>query len=291
MSLIIFYPSIFCCCIIHLATSCEELTHWKRLWCWEGLGTWGEGEDRGWDGWMASLTRWTWVWVNSGSWWWTGRPGVLWFMGSQRIRHDWATELNWTESHFGLKDSLWRVFKILAIICWVRFGYMYLFKWSSELNSPIPVHFSLLIPRMLTFTLAISCLITSNLPWFMDLIFHVPMQYCSLQHRTLLLSPVTSTAGYCSRYGSIPSFFLELFLHWSPVAYWVPTDMGSFSFSILSFCLFIHHQMVKTEIILIIFFAAKDGEALYSQQKQDQELNVAEIMNSLLPNSDLNWRK
>ena len=48
------------------------------------------------DGWMASLTRWTWVWVNSGSWWWTGRPGVLWFMGSQRVGHDWATELNWT---------------------------------------------------------------------------------------------------------------------------------------------------------------------------------------------------
>ena len=74
-----------------------ELTHWKRLWCWEGLGAGGEGDDRGWDGWMASLTRWTWVWVNSGSWWWTGRPGVLRFMGSQRVRHDWATELNWTE--------------------------------------------------------------------------------------------------------------------------------------------------------------------------------------------------
>ena len=50
-----------------------------------------------WNGWMASLTRWTWVWVNSGSWWWTGRPGVLQLMGSQRVRHDWATELNWTE--------------------------------------------------------------------------------------------------------------------------------------------------------------------------------------------------
>ena len=57
-----------------LATSCEELTHWKRLWCLEGLGAGGEGDDRGWDGWMASLTRWTWVWVNSGRWWWTGRP-------------------------------------------------------------------------------------------------------------------------------------------------------------------------------------------------------------------------
>jgi len=61
------------------------------------LGAGGEGDDRGWDGWMASLTRWTWVWVKSGSWWWTGRPGVLWFMGSQRIGHDWGTELNWTD--------------------------------------------------------------------------------------------------------------------------------------------------------------------------------------------------
>ena len=78
-------------------TSCEELTHWKRLWCWKGLGAGGEGDDRGWDSWMASLTWWTWIWVNSGSWWWTGRPGVLQFMRSQRVRHDWAAELNWTE--------------------------------------------------------------------------------------------------------------------------------------------------------------------------------------------------
>ena len=92
---------------------------------------------------------------------------------------------------------------------------------------------------MSLFILAISCLTTSNLPWFMDLTFQVPMQYCSLQHRTLLLSPVTSTAGYCFCFGSIPSFFLELFLHWSPVAYWAPTDLWSSSFSILSFCLFI----------------------------------------------------
>ena len=67
----------------------------KRLWCWEGLGAGGEGDDRGWDGWMASLTQWTWIWVNSGSWWWTGRPGVLQFMGLQRVGHDWVTELNW----------------------------------------------------------------------------------------------------------------------------------------------------------------------------------------------------
>ena len=81
-----------------LATWCEELTYWKRPWCCEGLWAGGEGDDRGWDGWMASSTRWAWVWVNSRSWWWTGRPGVLRFMGSQRVRHDWATELNWNMS-------------------------------------------------------------------------------------------------------------------------------------------------------------------------------------------------
>ena len=92
---------------------------------------------------------------------------------------------------------------------------------------------------MSMFTLVISCLTTSNLPWFMDLTFQVPMQYCSLQHRTLLLSPVPPTNGFCFCFGSIPSFFLKLFLHWYPVAYWAPTDLGSSSFSVLSFCLFI----------------------------------------------------
>ena len=67
----------------------------ERPCCWERLKAGGEGANRGWDGWMASLTEWTWVWVNSGSWWWTGRPGVLQFMGSERVGHDWATELNW----------------------------------------------------------------------------------------------------------------------------------------------------------------------------------------------------
>ena len=88
------------------ATSCKELTHWKRLWCWEGLRAGGEGDNRGWDGWMASPTQCAWVWVNSGSWWWTGRPGVLPFMGLQRVGHDWTTELNWIESftHKRLKN-------------------------------------------------------------------------------------------------------------------------------------------------------------------------------------------
>ena len=65
----------------------------------ERLKVGGEGDDRGWDGWMALLTQWTWVWVNSGSWWWTGRPDVLQSMGSQRVGHDWVTELNWTDRH------------------------------------------------------------------------------------------------------------------------------------------------------------------------------------------------
>ena len=79
-----------------------------RLWCWEGLGARGEGDDRGWDGRMALPTRWTWVWVNSGSWWWTGRPSMLWFMGLQIVRHDWATELNWTEKRRTEGGCVWR---------------------------------------------------------------------------------------------------------------------------------------------------------------------------------------
>ena len=79
-----------------LATWCEELTHLKRPQCWERLRAGGEGDNRGWDGWVASPIQWTWVWVNSGCWWWTGRPGMLLFMGSKRVGHEWATELNST---------------------------------------------------------------------------------------------------------------------------------------------------------------------------------------------------
>ena len=105
---------------------------------------------------------------------------------------------------------------------------------------------------MLMFILAISCLTASNLPWFLDLTFPVPMHYCSLQHRTLLLSLVPSTSGSCFCFGSIPSFFLQLFLHWSPVAYWAPTSLGSSSFSVLSFCLFNYSwgsQDKNTEVV------------------------------------------
>ena len=82
-----------------LATWCEELTHSKRPYCWERLKAGGEGDDRGWDGWMASPTQRTWVWVDSGSWQWTGRPDMLHSMGLQRVRHYCVTELNWTESY------------------------------------------------------------------------------------------------------------------------------------------------------------------------------------------------
>ena len=77
-----------------LTTWCKELTPWKRCWCWERLKAGGEGDNWWWDGWMASLTWWTWVWASSGSWWWTGKSGVLQSMELQRVRYDWATELN-----------------------------------------------------------------------------------------------------------------------------------------------------------------------------------------------------
>ena len=84
---------------------------WKRPWCWERLRAGGEGEDRGWDGWIASPTQWTWLWVNSGSWWWTGRPDALQSMGLQRVGHDWVTELNWLRWRlsFSLNSGVWIV--------------------------------------------------------------------------------------------------------------------------------------------------------------------------------------
>ena len=95
----------------HLTRRVDSL---EKILMLGGIGAGGEGDDRGWDGWMASLTRWTWVWVNSGSWWWTGRPGVLQFTESQRVRHDWATELNWTEQ----VSLRWTIsFSKLAVRC------------------------------------------------------------------------------------------------------------------------------------------------------------------------------
>ena len=117
--------------------------------CWEGLGAAGEGEDRGWDGRMASLTRWTWVSVNSGSWWWTGRPGVLRFTGSQRVRHDWATDLIWSEvqsidiperiNHF----NLWPI--LFLVICIVDMKLYKLFVCFGD-ESLVDIFFGKLFP-------------------------------------------------------------------------------------------------------------------------------------------------
>ena len=101
----------FCCCHFSmntLATWCKDLTHLKRPWYWERLKAGGEGDDRGWDGWMASLTPGTWVWVNSGSWWWTGKPGMLQVHG---VTKSWTWLSNWTEL-----ISVWSSLHS----CWVR---------------------------------------------------------------------------------------------------------------------------------------------------------------------------
>ena len=84
-------------------------TRWKRPWFWERLKGRRRSDDRGWDGWMASQTRWTWVWASSRSWWWTGKPGILQSMGSQSFRHDWTTELTWTRPQLiGKKQVCWQ---------------------------------------------------------------------------------------------------------------------------------------------------------------------------------------
>ena len=130
---------------------------------------------------------------------------------------------------------------------------------------------------MSMFTLAISCLTAFNLPWFMDLTLQVPMQYCSLQHRTLLLSPVPSTTGCCFCSGSIPSFFLELSLHWSPVAYWAPTDLGSSPFNILSFLPF-HtvHGALKARILKWFATGPQWYKTRNQQHKESWRLHTVE---------------
>ena len=101
----------------------EELTHLKRLWWQERMKEGGERDNTGWDGWMASLTQWTWLWVNSGSWWWTGRPSVLQSMVLQRVRHDWVTELTKTSrkalflspSDVGVRSFLYPFYTLIKL--------------------------------------------------------------------------------------------------------------------------------------------------------------------------------
>ena len=112
-----------------LATWCKELIHWKRPWCWKRLKEGGEGDDRGWDGWMASPTQWSWVWVSSRSWWWTGRPGVLQSMGLQGVGHDWTTELNWPESVVHTQILLSNV-------------WLFVISWTVAHQAPLSMEFS-----------------------------------------------------------------------------------------------------------------------------------------------------
>ena len=104
-----------------------------------GVGGRRRRDDRGWDGWMASLTQWTWVWVNSGSWWWTGRPDVLWFMGSQRVGHDWVTELNWTELN---------VAKLVKNLPAVQETWVWSLEWEDPLEKKMATHSSILAWRI-----------------------------------------------------------------------------------------------------------------------------------------------
>ena len=119
-----------------LATWCEELTHWKRPWCWDRLKAGGEGDNRGRDGWMASPTRWTWVWASSGRWWRTGKPGALQSMGSQsqtRLR-DW-TELNWGLNAVSPLTGIWPWTSVSIPLKWSRYTHGREFahvKWNNR---------------------------------------------------------------------------------------------------------------------------------------------------------------
>ena len=121
-----------------LPTWCEELTHWLRPWCWARLKAGGEEDDRGWDGWMASPTRWTWVWASSGSWWWAGKPGMVQSMGLQRVRHEWATELNWIFHgidiwHFVYPLIDWSAFRFLFFLLWIMLLWTFVHRFLCEL--------------------------------------------------------------------------------------------------------------------------------------------------------------
>ena len=103
-----------------------KLTHLKRPWCWERLKAGGEGDSRGWDGWMASPTQWTWVWVSFRSWWWTGKPSVLQFMRLQRVGYDWVTELNWTSHE-----------KMAELVSWEKSGIILVRRKLKRINHPL----------------------------------------------------------------------------------------------------------------------------------------------------------
>jgi len=169
------------------------LTRWKRLWCWEGLGAGGEGDERGWDGWMASPTQWTWVGVNSGSWWWTGRPGVLRFMGSQKVGHDWATELK-------------RV--ILPLIWSLRCCYKLWHFWSSVRSwlYELSMHARIVVS-------SISCpLISGSIPnWDSSLPQIFSVRTVAIELRTVISRLLLFLFGDLNSFGSLLKLFRIMF--------------------------------------------------------------------------------
>ena len=123
----------------HLMWRADSL---KKTLMLGGIGGRRRGDDRGWDGWMASLTRWMWIWVNSGSWWWTGRPGVLWFIKSQRVGHDWATELNWTEFDLDIQGTLKNLLQFsffVASFSVLVLGWLWPHRMSLEVYLPLQI--------------------------------------------------------------------------------------------------------------------------------------------------------
>ena len=134
------------------------------------------------------------------------------------------------------------------------------------------------------FTLSISCLTTSKLPWFMGLTVQVPMQFCSLKHRSLSPTPVTSTTGCCYCFDTVSSFFIELVLHWPPVAYWAPTNLGSSSFSVLPFLPYkkwsSHHRVNR--VWIAVHGCNLKNDRIVSVHFQDKPFNITVIQVSAL---------
>ena len=161
---------------------------------------------------------------------WSGhRLGLLWY---------WMVCLEYEQRSF---CRFWDCIQVLhwTLLLTIRATpFLLRNSWSKDIMVINYIH-QFYLPKISMFSISISCFTTSNLLWFVYLTLQVPMLYCSLQHRISLPSPVTSTTGCCFCFGSVSSFYLNLVLHWSPGAYWVPTDLGSLSFSVLSFFLFI----------------------------------------------------
>ena len=199
-----------------LATWCEELTHWERPWCWERLRAGGEGDDRGWDGWMASLTQWTWVWVDSGSWWWTGRPA---YCGSWGHKGSDTTErLNWTELNW-YSCAFWPVCSPLSLPCVSLLSHSSVSSLHSSLSLYLNSQFSspsFHSPDPTTYShLSFWLIFTSK-----ALFYHVILGFqCSVQFSSVTQScPTLCDPRDCSTPGlpvhhQLPEF-IQTHVHW-----------------------------------------------------------------------------